>query len=349
MDKTLHDMLNLSYDEENQRRFNDFFEVYRIEYEVETKGLDKKHVYGNVPNRKCRFCGKTPPKVSFEKDAHLIPQFFGNRYLLSGVECDACNEFFSTTYENSFSNYLSADIPSLSSKDSAGYKTPKHTIVQKIFNAFHAEFVIQKTVDNYGEVVFQEELKELIKIDYVNNAITTKTKRKPYVPIYNFKLIVKIALSILPDEEMKNYSNTLRFIMDNKINRNFKELKTIFIYENFIPGAPLFIKPSAFLYTKKPKYKNEPYFSKTFILYSGNHSYQIYIPFANLDQNLVGRNITMIPYPVTIDKKKLEPGLKYKTTGKIMTGCKLTKDEIHNTFFDFLHGKFTNTNNTQTI
>lgn len=41
----------------------------------------------------------------------------------------------------------------------------------------------------------------------------------------------------------------------------------------------------AFLYNKKDEYKNKPYFSKTFILYSVNHFYQIYIPFTSFDQN----------------------------------------------------------------
>ncbi len=40
----------------------------------------------------------------------------------------------------------------------------------------------------------------------------------------------------------------------------------------------------AFLYNKKDEYKNKPYFSKTFILYSVNHFYQIYIPFTSFDQ-----------------------------------------------------------------
>lgn len=186
------------------------------------------------------------------------------------------------------------------------------------------------------EIVFQEGLEELINLDKGKNTITVKTKRKPYIPIYNFKLLVKIALSILPDEEMKNYSNTLKFLMNDKINRKLKDLKTIFIFENFISGTPLFTKPYAFLCTKKDEYRNKPYFSKTFILYSGNHFYQIYIPFTSFDKNLVGQNVTLIPYPVTIDKKNLEPGVKYQTTGKIMNGCDIIKDDIHHIIFEFM-------------
>lgn len=43
----------------------------------------------------------------------------------------------------------------------------------------------------------------------------------------------------------------------------------------------------------------------------------------------------MIPFPVTINKKDLELGSKYQTTGKIMNGCELIKDEIHDMVFDF--------------
>jgi hypothetical protein len=45
--------------------------------------------------RTCRFCGKHHDASIFQKDAHIIPHFMGNKYLVSNFECDDCNSSFS--------------------------------------------------------------------------------------------------------------------------------------------------------------------------------------------------------------------------------------------------------------
>lgn len=46
-----------------------------------------------MKKRKCLWCGSNESKVSFEKDAHIIPQSIGGKEL-SNNECDECNEYF---------------------------------------------------------------------------------------------------------------------------------------------------------------------------------------------------------------------------------------------------------------
>lgn len=41
--------------------------------------------------RRCRFCRKTAPDVSFAHEAHVIPHSLGRPMLTSLAECDACN------------------------------------------------------------------------------------------------------------------------------------------------------------------------------------------------------------------------------------------------------------------
>lgn len=68
-------------------------------------------VAGNAPSisllpkerRVCRFCKGSYPNVTFKKNAHLLPEFLGNRTLLSDFECDVCNAYFSK-FENDFAN-----------------------------------------------------------------------------------------------------------------------------------------------------------------------------------------------------------------------------------------------------
>ena len=59
--------------------------------------------------RKCRFCGDMEGTVTFRKEAHIIPNSFGNRRLFSNEECDTCNEKFGKTLDNDIAAMLAAD------------------------------------------------------------------------------------------------------------------------------------------------------------------------------------------------------------------------------------------------
>ena len=43
---------------------------------------------GDRQNRRCRFCGKTTPEVSFRKEAHALPECVGNKSLFTYYECE---------------------------------------------------------------------------------------------------------------------------------------------------------------------------------------------------------------------------------------------------------------------
>jgi hypothetical protein len=59
------------------------------------------HVQGKP--RICRFCGKRDDEVTFKSVAHAIPEFIGNRCMISMNECDECNQFFANNAEDHLS------------------------------------------------------------------------------------------------------------------------------------------------------------------------------------------------------------------------------------------------------
>ena len=72
-------------------------QFYANNYDVLASWLvqpGKKIILGEKEDRKCRFCGKRPPEVSFRKIAHAIPEALGNKSIQSLYECDSCNEAF---------------------------------------------------------------------------------------------------------------------------------------------------------------------------------------------------------------------------------------------------------------
>ncbi len=59
----------------------------------------------NDASRRCRFCGRGEPDVSFSNYAHAVPEFLGKNSLRSMNECDACNTFLAYNYEDDLSKW----------------------------------------------------------------------------------------------------------------------------------------------------------------------------------------------------------------------------------------------------
>ena len=64
-------------------------------------GLEECIGEEDIHKRKCRFCGKSMPEVTFEKDAHAIQDALGNKLLFCLEECDTCNHDLAVV-ENQF-------------------------------------------------------------------------------------------------------------------------------------------------------------------------------------------------------------------------------------------------------
>lgn len=60
---------------------------------------------GDKETRRCRFCGKGGPEVSFRDEAPAIPECVGNKSLFTYHECDSCNQAFGRGCENDFGNW----------------------------------------------------------------------------------------------------------------------------------------------------------------------------------------------------------------------------------------------------
>ncbi len=122
----LMEKMTVTLDEVNSEKAIDFFNIYEVELVINFDDLTKKIYVGEFANRVCRFCGKAKPAVSFKKEAHVVPQFLGNRFLLSAQECDICNKLFGDLYENDFANYIGALRPFSFFTPSKNNKNPKY-------------------------------------------------------------------------------------------------------------------------------------------------------------------------------------------------------------------------------
>lgn len=101
-----------------------FENIYLIEKEF-NQILTSKKIWKDFPNPVCRFCGENE-KSKFKKDAHIIPESLGNRFLISNFECDICNEKFSV-YEDALNKFIGPirTLGFVKGKSKKGKRIPK--------------------------------------------------------------------------------------------------------------------------------------------------------------------------------------------------------------------------------
>ena len=109
--------------------FTSLYEIDNIIFHPE-----RKPALREKSQRKCRFCGKSVPQVTFKNVAHLMPEFMGNNNIISDFECDSCNTLFGR-YGSDLANFIGLSRTLSFSKGKEGipkYKSPdKNLIIEK--------------------------------------------------------------------------------------------------------------------------------------------------------------------------------------------------------------------------
>lgn len=158
--------------------------------------------------RACRFCGKKEPEVTFKTFAHIVPELLGVNDSQSYTECDACNSLFSS-YETHlailFRPYLTMvgvqgkkGVPNFQSRTDGGDENTRTQVNYQ--NEGNRQFIISKADD--------------LKIDWVTGKITMVYRLPPYRPIYVYKALLKIGLSLLPEEMKGDYKQAFSWLVD---------------------------------------------------------------------------------------------------------------------------------------
>jgi hypothetical protein len=311
----------LNLDKQNLERAQAFFETY--DFESIIGDTVEKYYLGNKEPRICRFCKKTEKEVTFKTDAHVIPQFMGNKKLLSYFECDECNFLFSK-YETSCADYFGisrtfAQIRGQSNKVPK-FKDPKTGL----------EVVLADTALQISTL----EGTDVFKINEENKSLELITERPGYIPIHIPKTIIKMGLSMLSENDMPGYDYARRFLIQSEQDVNFKDSMLLHLYGYFIPGPPKFKKPFMHLYKKKGSIE-KPCPNRQIILYYSNYCFQMILPYGDDDKGLQGKNINFPMFPLLIDNSHFEKFGKYQILHLNLTSSKKKKGEEHKLTFSF--------------
>jgi hypothetical protein len=190
--------------------------------------------------RICRFCGKKYGDTKFKEKVHLIPEMLGNKELLSDFECYQCNHYFDK-FEDQLSKFLGIYRTLTGTKGKEGI--PGFTSPGKAIKAKGKIILDDETI-----IISRESIENgAIIVDPVKGLINIKYKRNPFSPLMVYKAILKIALSIINDSEIKSdYALALDYLMgrDNIMFTGclINGYVFPFNYKPFVPYAYLFKK-----------------------------------------------------------------------------------------------------------
>lgn len=253
--------------EEYKEIYSDFCSVYKIQ---SVKADEPRFYDAVIPKNECMciFCGGESPDPTFKSKAHLIPECLGNKRLLSFRECDECNSLFSI-YEGDLARYMGYKHAIKSTKQ-IKFKNPGATIkLNRIPNTSDIN------LQNLGEKPIE------VLADGKKFVIPFKTHSFNYLNIW--KLLVKIALSMMLKEDLANYWGLVKLISDPYIGcRHWDETHYKEIYQANVFQVPSYATtPIAILYKKKnPKDRS---LTHTFQFYFHDEVWQIFLPMNDVD------------------------------------------------------------------
>ncbi|MHB0897662.1 MAG: HNH endonuclease [Spirochaetales bacterium] len=215
--------------------FESIFKEILENYEINVIEPRKKKIFGEIDKEKriCKYCGKSNKNgASFKEEAHAIPESLGNRTIISAEECDECNARFSTGIELDVFEYL------------------------KVFRVLYGK----SGKDGIPKLKF----KNGIEISYNNGkAIIIDKTGSNKLSINNFKIpleyyhemnlmniyrgLVKFAIGVLPINEIKKLSATIKWITDVKNDSSSKKLPPV---ASMIDKRNYYEQPNMVIYKK---------------------------------------------------------------------------------------------------
>ncbi len=164
--------------------------------------------------------------MKFRKVAHAFPEQIGNKTLIDHLECDKCNEHFSTMLEDDFAKWTMplATIGRVQGKRGG----PTHKTADETMR------VEATDPQNLRVEIICDDSRHSVNKD--KHTITFKMVRQPHIPMGAFKCLVKMALAVTPTEEMPRCSHLKRWILEPNHTYESYQYRPLEVIHQEIPG-----------------------------------------------------------------------------------------------------------------
>ena len=176
--------------------------------------------------RRCRFCGKMMPDVTYGKVAHTISEALGNKSIITNDECDKCNEDLGRDVEQDLIVYLSP----LRTFMSVTGKNGKVKIKDESF-AFYEDGPKQLKFD-----LFDKENPGMkhwnVERDGDNFKVTfTHPQTVNTQDVY--RAVAKYAIGVIDDTQLSHFQETIKWI---RREYSAKDLSSLCFFLDQNPG-----------------------------------------------------------------------------------------------------------------
>jgi len=157
----------------------------------------------------CRYCGVTNGR--YRKVAHTFPVALGNRWVTSKDECDACNERFSK-YEDALVKALGSilTLSGFKGRDGKIRQTGRSSgpvVLRRDDNGDQPHIQVQVNGESFGGGWAMNPSTGMI-------ILPVPVPNEPFVPRFAYKALVKMAIALMPAEELVHYTKLLRWIQE---------------------------------------------------------------------------------------------------------------------------------------
>jgi len=269
-----------------RRRY--YEENYEIMQHLELEPGQKKYI-GSRKNRICRYCSKGIPETSFRNVAHAFPEFISNRVLISNDECDNCNDKFSNSIEVHLARYLGIESTIAQIPGKRG--VPKYSVPGKGPRVeYSTEENLLKAEANMADA--------FLDIHGSEKRFVIHSYRQPYIKRSVYKCIVKMAIAIMPRDELPNFRRTIDWInISNPKDDLFKTDSLICIRTRSVKSLHAI---DALLLRRKDPSSLIPY--SIFFIAFYNFSFQIFLPFSEKDKHLKDQTVNLCPFPTKMER-----------------------------------------------
>lgn len=246
-----------------------------------TLDATEKIFLGESKSRSCRYCGATDDG-RFKKVAHALPEAIGNKCLISLDECDECNDFFGRTMDEHLANYLGIHRTVQQIRGKSG--VPKYGVPGKnprLWREGPNQFLATAQFDD-----------DFLEIDASGQKGTIKGFKQPYRPKAVFKCLVKMAIAVMPPDEIPNFEGTLAWLRrEERLDQT--NSRSVFCFTSISQMTRNGIDVT--LMRRRNPVAKLPYIS--FFIAFSKLTFQIFLPFCKADEHFVGESVQIHRFP----------------------------------------------------
>jgi transcriptional regulator with XRE-family HTH domain len=220
--------------------------------------------------RKCRFCRRTALEgATFDQVAHAIPTALGNDFLKLADECDDCNGYFGKETEPSLVAFLDIQRAFLGIQG-RGKNDGRPELEFAEGKVFHDG----KRLNIHSKDVSKEDETGAISVGL--------GKGRPIVPAAVYRALVKIALSVVDEDDLAHLSRTVDWVRYGK--HPDQKLPAVAAAIAELPPNP---SAQITVYRRKTAQSRLPHFVGEFRL--GPYLYVFAVPLSDCDSwDLIG-------------------------------------------------------------